>query len=153
MDLHDEDTPSASGAPESGSATGPTDVSAAEARLEALADEIGIVLASSPASEREALHDYAVSLVRERLPAVDGGYTGKAESDDDAGTVETPQRESSAAVTSVGYGALLFLPGLLLLLVFPPVGMMLVIVGAGLVAWGVLAAVFVRLTPKRLRPS
>jgi hypothetical protein len=50
-----------------------------EARLVGLADEMSAVIEGGPVAEREALHDYAVSLVRDRLPvAASDGESGVA---------------------------------------------------------------------------
>ena len=112
----------------------------AERRLEELAEEIGRVIVAHPAADREALHDYAVSLVRERLPLAEqaiadrDGRTGE-------GGGEEPER---SGVGALGYGALLFLVGPFLFLIFPPVAVALMAVGALLVSWGLVAAVWER---------
>jgi hypothetical protein len=152
MGMHDEDAGGPSGAVASGATDGGIDVDAAEARLEVLADEIGAVLAASPAAEREALHDYAVSLVRERLPAVDADYSVAAGEDEGKpADLESSTRRTSGAVTSLGYGVLIIFAALPLLPIFGPIGAMLLILGLGMVVWGGLAAVFMRLKPKSVR--
>ncbi|MFQ5477373.1 MAG: hypothetical protein ACE5E4_02020 [Candidatus Binatia bacterium] len=112
----------------------------AEFALEALADDMVAVIDDCSAEEREALHDYAVSLVRERLPV--------------RATQEEARRSAldrpldgvgSNGASAFGYGVLLLLAGPVLLPVFPPVGVLLASVGLVALAWGLLAMVVRRI--------
>ena len=119
-------------------------VSAIEHELEELADRIASTIDSSPAADRESLHDYAVSLVRERLPVADraGAIEGAAgEGSSPAGTSSGGSGGASALV----YGVLLFLVGPFLFLVFPPVGLMLLLSGVLMIGWGLVALLVGRL--------
>lgn len=121
----------------------------AERRLEQLADEMAGVIEASPAYDRESLHDYAVSLVRDRLPVADGIVDV---SDTDAGDHVEEQartRRDTRGTTLFAYGFLLLPVGLLLAIVFPPVGGMLVVGGVAMIALGLVTAIVTRLTPKR----
>lgn len=112
----------------------------AEQRLEELAEEIAATIGDCDPEEQEALHDYAVSLVRERLPVADHG--GRYESS----RAERAVDADSAAGTkiSAGHGLLLLPVGLVLLPIFPPVGMTVVLIGIGLVVVGLATALFSR---------
>ncbi|MFP6626482.1 MAG: hypothetical protein VCA74_05400 [Deltaproteobacteria bacterium] len=116
-----------------------------EQRLEALAEDMARVIGASPAADRESLHDYAVSLVRERLPVAaelyDEGVGGEVEGEEKAAT-------STPGVGALGYGVLMFLIGPFLLMVFPPVGMMILAAGVVLFGWGLVSALFHRIKPK-----
>jgi len=106
-----------------------------ERRLELLADDMSAVVGEAPAEEREALHDYAVSLVRERLP-VAAELMGAA-----SGAVAA----GGGDVQAFGYGLLLLPLGFFLLWIFPFVGVMLCIAGAGMLFWGLIASLFGKL--------
>lgn len=98
-----------------------------ERGLESLADEIGRLLDTAPSAEREALHDYAVSLVRDKLPPVEPHTEMIAEHAAESGSNST---------SLLGYGMLLFPVGFLMLLVFAPLGALLLVTGASLVVVG-----------------
>lgn len=112
-----------------------TSVAEIEGRIEELAEEIGRLIVGSPAAEREALHDYAVSLVREKLPVVD---PTPAVRDTPAGDVTEGSASNTAAL--LGYGVLLIPVGFLMLLVFAPLGALLLAAGVGMAATGVITA-------------
>lgn len=116
-----------------------------EARLESLADDIAEVIDASAPADREALHDYAVSLVRERLPVAndDARFVGGTED------AATRGAEPGGRRVAAGYGFLLLLVAPLLLLVFPPVGMLLVLAGIGLIVAGVVSSLFARKAPAK----
>jgi len=113
-----------------------TSVADLERRIEDLAEEIGRLIVTGPAAEREALHDYAVSLVREKLPVVD---PAPAEADTPQGRVAAEYASNTASL--LGYGALLIPVAFLMLLVFAPLGALLLVVGVGMAAMGILLAV------------
>jgi len=113
-----------------------TSVAEIEGRIEELAEQIGHLIVSSPAAEREALHDYAVSLVREKLPVVD---PTPAVGDTPRGDVVGEEAASNTAAL-LGYGILLIPVAFLMLLVFAPLGAVLLAVGVGMATMGVVLA-------------
>ncbi len=120
--------------------TGRETLERAEQRLEALAEEIAVVIGACAAEEREALHDYAVSLVRERLPVAE---------DNERYSASRAQRASDAdgaggTRVSAGYGLLLLPVGFVILPVLPPVGVTVMLIGIGLVVVGIVTALFAR---------
>lgn len=125
---------------------------AAERRLAALAEEIDKVILECDPKDRDALHGFAVSLVRDRLPPIDDsedGGSGAGAWDED----DLPEKETSGAANLIGLGLLLALVGLPLVIVFPLVGFGLMIVAAAMCGFGVLAFVFAKATggaPKAL---
>ena len=116
-----------------------TPVADIERRIEDLAAEIGHLIVSGPAAEREALHDYAVSLVREKLPVVD---PTPAVPDRPQGDVAEGYVSNTASL--LGYGALLIPVAFLMFLVFPPLGALLLVAGVGMAAMGILLALIGR---------
>ena len=112
-----------------------------EAELVALADEMSAVIEGGPAAEREALHDYAVSLVRDRLPV--------AVSDGESGAAGAPRDGSrgNGAANLFGYGILLIPVGLILVPVFGLVGFMLLLVGVVLASIGLVSGLVGRIGP------
>lgn len=115
-----------------------------EARLVDLADEISEVIESGPSAEREALHDYAVSLVRERLPVADGsgmdGTTGPSRTG-------RARSKGNGAASLFGYGILLIPVGLVLVPVFGLVGFALLLVGVVLASIGLVSGLVGRVRP------
>ena len=109
-----------------------------EARLEALADEIASVVGDGASDDREALHDYAVSLVRDRMPVADEVGRGVS------GAELHADPASGGQNVGIAYGFLILLVAPLLLLVFPPVGMMLLLTGVAMVLWGLVAGFVAR---------
>lgn len=146
---YDEDVAGSSGGSESAASDEAAELASIETRLEELADEISRSIESGPVAEREALHDFAVSLVRERLPvalAAESRGGGAARTAD-------PSKESpgSTAASLVGYGVLLIPVGFLLGLVFVPVGVMLFFGGSMLVVCGLVMGLVTRLGRSRRR--
>jgi len=131
------------GEPQIGLPTGDAIVEVAEVEqgLVDLADEMGELIERAPAAEREALHDYAVSLVREKLPAASRESRGRSE------TTSAPggDRSESAGVHLIGYGLLLLPVAFLMMLVFAPLGTILLAVGLSLSAIGLAAGLLRRL--------
>lgn len=107
-----------------------------EGRIEELAEEIGRLIGSSPAAEREALHDYAVSLVREKLPVFDPTPAA----DDTPGGDVAGQAGASNTAALLGYGVLLIPVAFLMLLVFAPLGAVLLAAGVGMATIGIVLA-------------
>jgi len=124
-----------------------TESSAVERRLEGLAEEMGRAIEAAPQADREALHDYAVSLVRDRLP------TAQIETGAAGGVAEDARRDArrgavSNAATLIGYGILLLPIGVVLLVVFPPVGMLLIMAGVASVVIGLGVALVTKVLPR-----
>ena len=131
---------------------GASDTDAAERRLEALAEEIELVIHGCEPGERDALHGYAVSLVRDRLPQVevyDDATDGPGEDDED----EPRAKRTGSAASLIGYGILLVLVGIPLLIVFPFMGILLFVAGAGMCLLGLVVTVFSRSTPSAQRAT
>jgi hypothetical protein len=121
------------------------DLAGLEDELVRLTDAVGAVIERAPFAEREALHDYAVSLVRERLPIADSGSVASMHAGSEG---PSRARRSSGAASLVGYGALLAPIGLLLVPVFGLVGMALLVVGVMLVSLGFASGLVGRLTSR-----
>ncbi len=115
----------------------------AEAGLESLADEMAARIDASPAADREALHDYAVSLVRERLP-VAGEHETSERMSEDGEPSGAAKSGGSGGAGALGFGLLLSLVGFLLVPVFAPVGLLLLATAAALVFWGLVAALLTK---------
>ena len=118
---------------------------AAERRLAALAEEIDRVILECDPKDRDAMHGFAVSLVRDRLPPIDESEEGDSATEawDDE---ELAEKETSGAANSIGLGLLLALVGLPLAIVFPLVGFGLIIAAAAMCGFGVLAFLFAKAT-------
>ena len=112
-----------------------------EKRIEDLTEEIGRLIVSGPAADREALHDYAVGLVREKLPVID---PTPVVHDTLQGAVPAEEYASST-VQLLGYGVLLIPVAFLMLLVFAPLGALLLAAGVGMAATGGILALIGRL--------
>jgi hypothetical protein len=110
------------------------EVAEVETWLEDMADELAEVIGRAEAAEQEGLHDYAVALVRDRLPVAEpsaGRASSNKEGEDSLGGRGT-------GVNSFGLGVLLCIVGPLLIPVFPPIGMLFLFVGLGLLVWALL---------------
>ena len=116
-----------------------------EARLIELADEMSEIIEGSPAAEREALHDYAVSLVRERLPVADGSQANEV-----AGSGSESHGSGSASL--FGYGVLLIPVGLVLVPVFGLVGFIVLLAGVMLATLGLVSGLVGRVKPRASNP-
>jgi len=117
------------------------DVAAVEQGLVDLAEEMAELIERAPAAERESLHDYAVSLVREKLPAAFRESQLRLE----ANAAQAGDRSEGAGVHLIGYGLLLLPVAFLMMLVFAPLGTILLAVGLGLSAVGLAAGLLRRL--------
>ena len=123
------------------SEAGDLGVDEVERGLAEYADAIGDLIERAPANEREALHDYAVSLVREKLPAAQS--VAPARSDADA---ESAKRAGgTAGVHLIGYGLLLLPVAFLMMLVFAPLGTILLFAGVALSVAGLVGGLLGRL--------
>ncbi|MBC8292047.1 MAG: hypothetical protein H8E45_02660 [Proteobacteria bacterium] len=110
------------------------EVAEVETWLEDMADELAEVIGRAEAVEQEGLHDYAVALVRDRLPVAEA-TAGRASSNKEG---EDSLGGRGTGVSSFGLGVLLCIVGPLLIPVFPPIGTIFLFVGMGLLAWGLL---------------
>jgi hypothetical protein len=116
-------------------------VAAVEQGLVDLAEEMAELIERAPAAERESLHDYAVSLVREKLPAAFRESQHRLE----ANAAPTGDRSEGAGVHLIGYGLLLLPVAFLMMLVFAPLGTILLAAGLSLSAVGLAAGLLRRL--------
>lgn len=112
-----------------------TSVAEVERRIEDLAEEIGRLIVSGPADDRQALHDYAVSLVREKLPVIDPSSAVL-----DAPPGDVAGEHASNTATLLGYGVLLIPVAFLMFLVFAPLGALLLAAGVGMAVTGIVLA-------------
>lgn len=119
-----------------------------ESRLEKLADEMAGLIESSAAQDRESLHDYAVSLVRDRLPVAAAVYDTDDPEAADSAEVDASSKRSSNAANLLGYGFLLVPVGFLLSIVFP-FGLLLLVGGLFMIGAGFVMAMIGKLAPKR----
>jgi hypothetical protein len=119
------------------------DPSLPEFQLNELAGKMVEIIATSDPTDRPALHDYALSLLRDAFPIADDIATmedrvsGRPALASDGG-------QASSAVTLVGYGVLFLPVGGLLGIVFPPLGVFLVCIGLVMVLAGLVAAFVTR---------
>ena len=123
-----------------------------ESALVSLADEMSELIEAGPVDDRVALHDYAVSLVRDRLPVMTPAEVGGQGSEGLEGADSSAPRTQTSGSTGaslVGYGALLIPVGGILLLLFPGMGLVLVAVGVFMVVSGAIFGVLGKLTPSR----
>jgi len=95
-------------------------------QIEGLARDLARTISAAPAGERERLRDMAVHVLRDEVeiaPAV------------------SPTPAPSGTVNPFGIGIPLMLAGAVLLVMFPPVGLLLFAAAALMMLWGV-ATVF-----------
>ncbi len=96
---------------------------AREERIEALAREIAETINTGQAEEREGLRDFAVNVLR-----------------DDVQVIEPPrllERQSAGSFNAFGIGIPLVLMGMVLVFLFPLVGLLMFAAAAVMIAWGV----------------
>ncbi|MGH7819596.1 MAG: hypothetical protein ACREQ9_07480 [Candidatus Binatia bacterium] len=103
-----------------------------ERRVEDLAAEIAELINTSESDERNDLRDLALSIVREEV------RSGQEDSRSDAAS--RPERPFNPIVMGVP----VFLMGAVMVILFPPVGMLLFAVSFLLVGWGIVMSVFSR---------
>ena len=105
---------------------------ALEQRIEALAHDIATTINDGQSEAREALRDVAVSILRDEVqpdapaPAPPSGGIG------------------GQSFNPFGIGIPLCLMGVVLIFLFPPVGLLLFGAAALMIAWGVGATLFAR---------
>lgn len=120
------------------------DSSLPEFQLSELAGKMAEIIAKSDPTDRPALHDYALSLVRDAFPTADDLVDRENRVSSRHVSASGDDRPGSA-VTLVGYGVLFLPVGGLLGIVFPPLGVFLVCIGLAMVIAGLLAAGVTRL--------
>ena len=126
-----------------------------ESALVSLADEMGELIEAGPVDDRVALHDYAVSLVRDRLPVMTPAGVGGQDDEEQEGADSADSRETrtktsgTTGASLVGYGVLLLPVGGILLLLFPGMGVVLVGVGVFMMLSGAIFGMLSKLTPSR----
>jgi hypothetical protein len=126
-----------------------------ESALVNLADEMSELIEAGPVDDRVALHDYAVSLVRDRLPVMRPAEVRGQDGEEleGAGSADSSELRTQTSGTTgaslVGYGVLLIPVGAILLLLFPGMGVVLVAVGVFMVLSGAIFGVLSKFTPSR----
>ena len=119
-----------------------------ERRVEALANEIAELINSGKGEERNDLKDLALSVVREEV-----------RSGEDSAAGSLGREEPGAAFNPIAIGIPLFLVGAVMLVLFPPVGLLLLGLAGLMVVWGLLVSLlFSRhskadLKTKRIEPG
>jgi hypothetical protein len=106
-----------------------------ERRVESLASEIAELINTSEGEERNDLKDLALSIVREEVRSGAESAEG-SEAEDKA---EGPFNPIAMAIP-------VFLIGAVMVVLFPPVGLLLLGLAGLLVFWGVSASMFARMT-------
>ncbi len=104
-----------------------------EEKIESLTRELSGLINAAGTKGREELRDYAVSLLQ-----------GETET---TASAEEPPQERETASSSFNPLALsipFFLIGVFLLLLFPPVGIFLLLFSVGMALWGGLSALLLR---------
>jgi len=119
-----------------------------EQRLAALADQMARLIENAPRPERAMLHDYAVSLLRETASGTEISDSTDADVVEHGAAASGPR---SQGATLLGYGFLLLPASAVLLLVFPPVGGMLLLTGLCMMCGGLGTAVIGRFAPSAWR--
>ena len=104
------------------------DDTALEERVEDLAVEIAALINGSAPEVRKDLRDLAVGLLRERIEEVEVPRA-------------LPNGASAAPFNPLGLGIPLLLVGVVLVFLFPPVGLLILLFAAAMLVWGLIAAV------------
>lgn len=100
-----------------------------ERRVEALANEIAELINSGKGEERNDLKDLALSVVREEV-----------RSGDDSAAGSLGREKPGEAFNPIAIGIPLFLVGAVMLILFPPVGLLLLGLAGLMVVWGLLVS-------------
>jgi hypothetical protein len=98
--------------------------SAAENRVEALAHEIAQAINAGQVEQRELLREFAVNLLRDEVQIV-------------SPSAPAVPAQSTGSFNPFGIGIPLFLMGLVLVFLFPPVGLLMFAAAAVMIAWGI----------------
>ena len=102
---------------------------ASDERVQNLARELAGVINASKAERREELRESVIHLLRDEVQ------------DSEAAA---PTAQSRGAFNSFGIGIPMFLAGGVLIVLFPPVGLLLILGAAAAMAWGVVASLLSR---------
>lgn len=100
-----------------------------ERRVEALANEIAELINSGKGEERNDLKDLALSVVREEVRSGEESANGSP-----------GQEKLGEAFNPIAIGIPLFLVGAVMLVLFPPVGLLLLGLAGLMVVWGLLVS-------------
>ena len=104
-----------------------------DVKVEDLARRLVEVVNGASAEQRPALREYALELLRDGTEAVDAGPAPVAD-----------VKRNAAATNPIGIALLLFVLSLPALLLFTPVGIVLMAVAVVMGVWGVLATLLRR---------
>ena len=103
-----------------------------ETQVEGLARDLARTISAAPAGERERLRDMAVHLLRDEVDTIPA-----------VGPTPAP----AGAVNPFGIGIPLLLAGGVLMVMFPPVGLLLFAAAGVMMVWGVATVLLVRRAP------
>ena len=109
------------------------DEQALDVRVESLARELACTINTGAAESREHLRELAIELIREEVQIASVPTTSLA-----------PAAGAAATFNAFGVGILLFLAGCLLLILFPLVGVVLLMAAGLMMVWGVAATLLSR---------
>jgi hypothetical protein len=101
-------------------------------QIEGLARDLARTISAAPVGQRERLRDMAVSLLRNEVEMIEPVDTATA---------------ASGSVNPFAIGIPLVLAGAVMLVMFPPVGLLLFAGAALMMAWGLAAVFLVRRQP------
>lgn len=119
-----------------------TDRESVERRVEALASEIVEFINARPGDERNDLRDLALAVLREEVksgePSAESGLK---------------QQERGGAFNPIAMAIPLFLIGAVMIVLFPPVGLLLFGMAGLMVVWGLVASLFSRRSKEAVSPD
>jgi len=98
-------------------------------QIEGLAHDLARTISTAPAGQRERLREMAVHVLRDEVEIIEPAV------------LAAPSRSAS---NPFGMGIPLLLVGFVMLVMFPPVGLLLCAAAALMMVWGVAAVFFVR---------
>lgn len=106
-----------------------TDKDEREVQIEGLTRDLAQIISTAPAGQRERLRDMAVQLLRDEVEVM-------------RPTTDAPEPRNAS--NPFGMGIPLFLVGGVMLIMFPPVGLLLCAAAALMMTWGVAATLLMR---------
>ena len=106
---------------------------AVEDRVQGLATELATLINEATPDTRKDLRELAVGLVRESVVEVEAAAPGS-----------DPASSSTAPFNPLGIGIPLLLVGLALVVLFPPVGLLILLFAVVMLVWGFLSALRLR---------
>lgn len=104
-----------------------------EERIEEITREIAGLIGRAPAQSRRDLRDFATGLLRERISEA----LAPAPPD-------VREARTGSTFSAIGFAIPLFLMGSLLLFLFPPVGLVLLMMAVVMLLWGLVASLIFR---------